>query len=78
MVPVVLCVLANSRTGLFSQAIHLEPAALAALILAALAPLLGLIVLWSRMPFRVPPVTQWSYWFYPGHLAALLGIRSLM
>lgn len=78
MLPVVLCVMANSRTGLFSQAIHLDPAALAALILAALAPLLGLIVLWSRMPFRVPPVTQWSYWFYPGHLAALLGIRSIM
>lgn len=78
MVPVVLCVLVNSRTGLFDQAIHLDPSALAALVLAALAPLLGLMLLWSPIPFRVTPVARWSYWFYPGHLAVLLGLRSLL
>jgi hypothetical protein len=78
MLPVVLCVMANSRTGLFTQAIHLDPSALAALVIAALAPLLGLIVLWSRIPFRVLPVTLWSYWFYPGHLVVLLAARSIL
>jgi membrane protein YqaA with SNARE-associated domain len=35
--------------------------------------------LWLRRPsyFRNWPVKRWSYWFYPGHLAALHLIRSL-
>lgn len=78
LLPVVLCVVVNSRTGLFEQAAQLEPFAILALLIAALAPLLGLAVFWTRMPFKVLPVTRWSYWFYPGHLVALLGIKNLL
>ena len=68
----------NSRTGLFEQAAQLEPFAVLALLIAALAPLLGLALFWARLPFKILPVTQWSYWFYPGHLLAMLGIRNLL
>ncbi|MNJ42257.1 TraX protein [compost metagenome] len=78
LLPVALCVAVNSRTSLFEQAAHLEPFAILALLTAALAPLLGLALFWARLPFKIVPVTQWSYWFYPGHLIALLGIRNLL
>lgn len=78
LLPVALCVAMNSRTGLFERAAQLEPFAILALLTAALAPLLGLALFWTRLPFKVLPVTQWGYWFYPGHLLALLGIRSLL
>ncbi|MDT3713679.1 TraX family protein [Pseudomonas soli] len=78
LLPVALCVAANSRAGLFEQAAQLEPFAILALLTAALAPLLGLSLYWAPLPFKVLPVTQWSYWFYPGHLVAVLGIRTLM
>ncbi len=78
LLPVVLCVAVNSRTGLFEQAAQLEPFAILALLIAALAPLLGLAVFWTHLPFKVLPVTRWSYWFYPGHLVALLGIKNLL
>lgn len=78
MLPVMLCVAVNSRGGLFSQAVHLEPAALSALIVAALAPLLGMALLWSQLTLRVMPVTRWAYWFYPGHLAVLVGVRMAL
>lgn len=78
LLPVALCVAANSRAGLFEQAAQLEPFAILALLTAALAPLLGLSLYLAPLPFKVLPVTQWSYWFYPGHLVAMLGIRTLM
>ncbi|APE99162.1 MULTISPECIES: TraX family protein [Pseudomonas] len=78
LLPVALCVTVNSRTGLFEQAAQLEPFAVLALLIAALAPLLGLALFWARLPFKILPVTQWSYWFYPGHLLAMLGIRNLL
>jgi hypothetical protein len=37
-----------------------------------------LALFWAPLPFKVVPVKQWSYWFYPGHLVALLGIRNLL
>ncbi|MGW7232986.1 TraX family protein [Pseudomonas fulva] len=78
LLPVVLCVMINTRTGLFERAAQLEPFAIVALTIAALAPLLGLALFWSRLPFNVLPVTKWGYWFYPGHLVALLAIRTLV
>lgn len=76
-VPVALCVIINTRTGLFARAVQLEPYAMLALLVAAFAPVLGLALFWCKLPLRVMPVTQWSYWFYPGHLAVLLGIRNV-
>ncbi|MNJ31536.1 TraX protein [compost metagenome] len=78
LLPVALCVAINTRTGLFERAAQLEPFAILSLLIAALAPLLGLALFWVRLPFKVLPVTQWSYWFYPGHLLVLLGIRNLL
>jgi len=78
LLPVVLCVKINTRTGLFERAAQLEPFAIVALTVAALAPLLGLALFCSRLPFNILPVTKWSYWFYPGHLVALLAIRNLI
>lgn len=78
LLPVALCAAGNSRSGLFEQAAQLEPFAILALSAAALAPLLGLTLFWAPLPFKVLPVTRWSYWFYPGHLVALLGICNLM
>lgn len=78
LLPVVLCVVANSRTGLLEQAFHLQPMAVCAVLLAALAPLLGMALLWSSIPFKIIPITQWGYWFYPGHLAVLLGVRYIL
>lgn len=78
LLPVALCVVINTRSGLFEQAAQLEPFAILALLIAALAPLFGLALFWARLPFKVLPVTQWGYWFYPGHLLALLGIRNLL
>ena len=57
------------------QAAQLEPFAVLALLIAALAPLLGLVLFWARLPFKILPVTQWSYWFYP---SGLLGIHNLL
>lgn len=78
LVPVALCVIINTRTGLFTRALQLDPYAMLALLVAALAPVLGLALFGCRLPLRVMPVTRWSYWFYPGHLAVLLGIRAVL
>lgn len=78
MLPVALCVVINLRTDLLERAAQLEPFAILALSTAALAPLLGLALFRAHLPFKVLPVTQWSYWFYPGHLLALSGIRQLL
>jgi hypothetical protein len=45
----------------------------------AIAALSCFLVLWlCRQPlrFKVPVVTRWAYWFYPGHLLALLLMRA--
>jgi hypothetical protein len=77
LLPAVLCVLANSRNRWLAEW-ELQPYTLLILFTAFVAPLFGLWLLRCPNPFRVWPVKRWGYWFYPGHLAALHLIRSLI
>ncbi len=61
-----------------NQKCQLEPFIILAMSTAALAPLFGLALFWAPLPFKALPVTQWSYWFYPGQPVALLGIRNFL
>ncbi|NBA93750.1 TraX family protein [Pseudomonas sp. R5(2019)] len=76
--PSLLCLLINSRTGLLGRAAGLEMFALLSLATAVAAPLIGLWLLRQRLTFKVWPVRQWGYWFYPGHMVALQAVRVLM
>lgn len=61
-----------------TRALDLEVYSLLALSTAFAAPLIGLWLLRQTFTFRVLPVGQWAYWFYPGHLAALQALRLLI
>lgn len=47
-------------------------------VIAALACIFVLALLRQPLRFNIPAVSRWAYWFYPGHLAALLAIRYLI
>jgi hypothetical protein len=77
LLPAVLCLLANSRNRWVAEW-ELQPYTLLIVVTAFAAPLLGLALLRRPSCFRIWPVKRWGYWFYPGHLAALHLIRSLI
>ena len=78
LLPSALCLLSNTRSSIVSRALDLEVLSLLALGTAFAAPLIGLWLLRQTFTFKVWPVRQWGYWFYPGHLAALQVIRLLV
>ncbi len=59
------------------SAAHFNPQDGLLLISAALAPILGIIVLQQKISFSVFPVTTWGYWFYPIHLLTLYFIKLI-
>ncbi|MDD1152328.1 conjugal transfer protein TraX [Pseudomonas sp. TNT2022 ID357] len=73
--PAVLCLLSNTRSSIVTRALDLEAYSVLALSSAFAAPLIGLWLLRQTFTFKVWPVGQWGYWFYPGHLAALQALR---
>ncbi len=78
LLPAVLCLLSNTRSSIVTRAMDLEIYSLLALSTAFAAPLIGLWLLRQTFTLKVWPVRQWGYWFYPGHLAALQGLRLLV
>jgi hypothetical protein len=51
------------------------------LVQAVIAALSCFLVLWlcrKTLSFKVPSITRWAYWFYPGHLLILLLLRAGM
>ena len=78
LLPAALCLLSNTRSSIVTRALDLEVYSLLALSTAFAAPLIGLWLLRQTFTFRVLPVGQWAYWFYPGHLAALQALRLLI
>ncbi|MHC8338712.1 TraX family protein [Pseudomonas sp. HLT2-19-2] len=78
LLPAALCLLSNTRSSIVTRAMDLEFYSLLALCTAFAAPLIGLWLLRQTFAFKVWPVRQWGYWFYPGHLAALQGLRFLV
>lgn len=74
----VLCLLSNTRSSIVTRAMDLETYSVLALSTAFAAPLIGLWLLRQTFTFKVWPVRQWGYWFYPGHLAALQALRFLV
>jgi hypothetical protein len=78
LLPAVLCLLSNTRSSIAARALDLELYSLLALSTAFAAPLIGLWFLRQTFTFKVWPVRQWGYWFYPGHLAALQALRFLV
>lgn len=70
LLPAVLCVLANCRNRWVED---WDPPLFGALILlvAFLAPVLGLWLLRRSYDLKIWAVRRWGYWFYPGHLIAL-------
>lgn len=59
------------------SAAHFNPQDGLLLMSAALAPVLGIIVLQQKISFSVFPVTTWGYWFYPIHLLILYFIKLM-
>jgi len=78
LLPAALCLLSNTRSSIVTKALDLEVYSLVALSTAFAAPLIGLWLLRQTFTFKVWPVRQWGYWFYPGHLAALQALRLLV
>ncbi|WP_394304619.1 TraX family protein [Pseudomonas danubii] len=78
LLPAVLCLLSNTRSSIVVKAMDLDVYSLLALGSAFAAPLIGLWLLRQTFTFKVWPVRQWGYWFYPGHLAALQALRFLI
>ncbi|TPG77950.1 TraX family protein [Pseudomonas mandelii] len=78
LLPAALCLWSNSRSSIVTRALDLDVYSLLALSTAFAAPLIGLWLLRQTFTFRVLPVGQWAYWFYPGHLAALQALRLLI
>lgn len=78
LLPAALCLLSNTRSSIVIRAMDLEIYSLLALSTAFAAPLIGLWLLRQTFSFKVWPVGQWGYWFYPGHLAALQALRFLV
>lgn len=70
LLPAVLCVLANCRNRWVED---WDPPLFGALILlvAFVAPMLGLWLLRRASDLKIWAVGRWGYWFYPGHLTAL-------
>ena len=77
LLPAALCLMSNTRSSIVTKALDLEVYSLVALSTAFAAPLIGLWLLRQTFTFKVWPVRQWGYWFYPGHLAALQALRLL-
>ncbi|WP_460160673.1 TraX family protein [Pseudomonas sp. S2_B10] len=78
LLPAALCLLINTRSSIVTKALELDLYSLLALSTAFAAPLTGLWLLRQNLSFKVWPVRQWGYWFYPGHLAALQVLRLLI
>ena len=78
LLPAALCLMSNTRSSIVTRALDLEVYSLVALSTAFAAPLIGLWLLRQTLTFKVWPVRQWGYWFYPGHLAALQALRFLV
>jgi hypothetical protein len=78
LLPAALCLLSNTRSSIVTRALDLEIYSLLALSTAFAAPLIGLLLLRQTFTFKVWPVGQWGYLFYPGHLAALQVLRFLV
>ena len=78
LLPAALCLLSNTRSSIVTRALDLEVYSLLALSTAFAAPLIGLRLLQQSITFKIWPVRQWGYWFYPGHLAALQALRFLV
>jgi hypothetical protein len=78
LLPAILCLLSNTRGSAASRALDLELYSLLAFSAAFAAPLIGLWLLRTNLAFKVWPVRQWGYWFYPGHLVVLQGLRWLI
>ncbi|MDK4198928.1 TraX family protein, partial [Pseudomonas sp. HR1] len=77
LLPAVLCVLANCRNRWVEE---WDQPVFGALILlvAFVAPMLGLWLLRSANDLKVWAVRRWGYWFYPGHLTALYMIELVV
>ena len=78
LLPAALCLLSNTRSSIVTRALDLEIYSMLALSTAFAAPLIGLWLLRQTFSFKIWPVGQWGYWFYPGHLAALQALRLLI
>lgn len=76
LLPAALCVLANSRNR---WVVGWEPHDLqGSLVVEFIAPLLGLWLLRANVSWKVWPVRRWGYIFYPGHMAILSSLRSIL
>ncbi|EQM72061.1 TraX family protein [Pseudomonas tohonis] len=74
LLPAVLCVMANNRDSWMLQW-GIQPYPIVVAVIAFTAPLYGLWLLKKDWPLKIPPVTRWGYFFYPGHLLALVLLR---
>ncbi|MCO7556857.1 TraX family protein [Metapseudomonas otitidis] len=77
LLPAMLCVMANNRDSWMLQW-GIQPYPVVVAIIAFSAPLYGLWLLRKEWSFKVPPVTRWGYFFYPGHLLALASLRYVV
>lgn len=64
--PMLISLLCNMNPEDFSQIPNTQT--LLMLLVAFVAPALGIFLLQQTLNFRVYPVRQWGYWFYPVHL----------
>jgi hypothetical protein len=75
LIPAVFSALANSRYGWAGDGSFDTWWALAGTLLA---PLAGLWLLQQKIGWNIWPVGRWGYFFYPGHLVVLVGLRMVI
>lgn len=73
-----LALAGNSYIWSFVYLDRLPPSSLAMMLVAMVAPMIGLAVLRSPAPASTRPVGQWMYLFYPLHIAGFAVVRGVL
>ncbi len=78
LLPVILCFFANYRYVTADIFIHLHIFQISALLIASMTPLAGKWICERTIPLNIWPVKKWGYFFYPGHLLILYGLKVIL
>lgn len=78
VLPIMLCLTANYWPDVYEAAARKEVSAWVVIAICGLPPVAGIWLLRRQITWTIPPVGRWAYFFYPVHLAALVGLRTLL
>ena len=78
LLPVMLCFFANYRYVTADIFIELNIFQISALLIASMTPLVGKWICEQTTPLNIWPVKKWGYFFYPGQLLILYGLKVIL